>query len=504
MSSQGVQPPSEERRREPAKEKKFPESEMGAQHLSGGGELEGMSFWEGIVYYVLFGWAWGFEPHTKKTALVNEISSKHTDLPEATTTVLKTLNSSQLPAAKRVLENPYALAHLKAAAPKLQQGILQVYGTNPEKALQVFKNFEKAQLLLNRRVDEPTAFHINAFFLAQSADVQTNLTDFLDEAVRLEKMKPGELPLAPSEGTNTLTTVLGPRLAVANSLVSNFLQEIQFVVTVGNTQPIEQAVESLFRDQPRAQGLFRSTYYNATEAPFALQFATETTEGSIILYVADPRSKETRRVELLLPESLTPEELHGWLTHPGDHPLEGAKLLAAQAFKKESHEAFARAVSSLGSDNFAPPFLIKSQYSMSDCYAQVKQGDVFEVVYQGETYLSLAPQVKLAMFEMGTFLNRSPIIAARNAIISGEETTIRMHINDMLYNDKIQMTTVEDEGTVTVTFSFEGVSYERKYPMKDGEKRTDLACRIANDRTLERDLLLAKAHFTRELKLGEK
>ncbi|MCC5831481.1 MAG: hypothetical protein JJU12_00355 [Chlamydiales bacterium] len=455
-----------------------------------------MTFWDEVVYYIFFGWAWGSQ--MKKDKFVANIQKEYPDLTHSTLITLRTLNLNQLKSLNQVLTNTYARDHLKAATPHALKEILEQYAANPKMADLVFANFAKAQQLLSGRIDQATAFYINTFFLNQSSDVINDMEAFLTEAQRLENMKPNTFHLAPSEETRRLTTELKPKLQLTDPLVMNLLGEIEFVVVVNNTQIISQAVESIFQKQERVKPDFHILYHSPV--PFALLFATETTTTSIIISVSDPQTKEVRRVEIAIPEKLTAEELHGWLSNSEQTALEGEKKEAAEAFKENSHQTLAKLIYGLKEvGNFKLPS--KRRYTFEDCLNQVKLGNIFTVYYGSESYLSLSPQVMFLMFEMTTLLNRDCITSARYAISEGQGT-IRMNIRDALYQDEVNVTSIKETDKLSVTYTYQGKTHQCRYLLKEGEDEKKLSKRISRDKTLERDLLVMKADFTRLLNLG--
>lgn len=74
MNNGNVQFPSGEQKPHRS-DKNLPESPVGEQRVSGGGELPKMNIGEKIIYYVLFGWAWGFEALWEKRHLIKEIGN---------------------------------------------------------------------------------------------------------------------------------------------------------------------------------------------------------------------------------------------------------------------------------------------------------------------------------------------------------------------------------------------------------------------------------------------
>jgi hypothetical protein len=324
--------------------KQLPQSDVASQVPSKGRALKGMSFWEGLVHYVFFGWLVAY--FTSKTdrrdeaEVTNEIMRLFPEKGRAEIggVLYNKFDLSELKQLENILQDPAARAHLLYAGPLKYEEVLNQFLQDPQKTKSLFQDLAQAQKLLNGRIDSESAFKINTFLLEHPSSLQQDFNAFLKEASRLQNKKPH--PLAPSKETDHLTNKLHPQLAdqvAKNPLVANLLQEIVFVTT----QPILQALSG----SSRAKSYFHDNYKGVT--PFALQYMYESTESSIIISVSDPKTKEVRRAEIPIPKGITKEKLVKWLENPQAVQLSENELRVAEKFLHDSHQAFATAIFAL-------------------------------------------------------------------------------------------------------------------------------------------------------------
>lgn len=442
----------------PAQKTQLSQSNVASQVPSKGRALKGMSFWEGLVHYVFFGWLVVY--FTSKTDrrdavdVTNEIMRLFPEKRRAEmgSVLYNRFELNELKQLENILQDPAARAHLLYAGSRKYEEVLNQFLQDPQKTKNVFHNFAQAQKLLNGRIDPESAFKINTFLLEQPPSFQQGFQAFLQEASKLQNKKP--LPLAPSKETRPLEDAYSQiSKQVNHPLTANLLQEIMtpFRITL-----IIQALEL-----PRSY--FHDSYVGVV--PFALQYKHDLTERSIIISVSDPRTKAVRRAEIDLPKGISREKLKQWLVDHNPVILTPQELQIAQKFEQNSHKALANAISAF--DTKPPKSVAGEIYLVIDQYKDKKLSFSRDKVEQIEPALVTRAYRRIRVGG-GTFSS-----------------------SNNYYAPDVTISTKKIENELEVIFTRNERSYTVRYPFKEGESQQELAGRIYSDHTLERDFMLA-------------
>lgn len=328
---------------------------------------------------------------------------------------------------------------------------------NTSRSENVEKLLEHAQELLVGRIPKKEGKIIHDWLLNQaSPEWLGDFAKFLNEAERLEALKPKEFPLAGTPQTQRLTEELHvPLLSAAadHPLITDMLTEIIFLTIVHNTQPIEATLKTL---GDRSKPYLHSAY--ASKAPFTLLFEIHADQNTLL--ITDPSTKQTRTIQF------DPEQ--GYSKH---------HLQLAQAIYDLPH-----------------PSVPGGSSTQEKIQEAIQAGSIYAVNFQGTTMLSLSNRM-IDLSSTG-FMDRKPIATAQNLIATGEPGKIEMPILSNK-NEEINLIPELSKGFCNVAFAYQSKTYQTHYPVKEGETLEQLAMRITKDHTLERDLLLARSFFAR-------
>lgn len=341
-------------------------------------------------------------------------------------------------------------------------GIIQAYQT---RAHHINLLFDRAQTLLAGRISNETADAIKTWLETKATpDWLVDFAKFLNEADRLESAKPTTFHLAPETETLKLTTTLFTNLmtedAIDNRVISSMLREICFLTTANNTQDIGHVLKPESRFYP----YLHSSQYNG--ASFCL--LTEARPEQQRLHVTDPVTKATQTIRLNPNDT---EETH--------------QLQLAQAIYKLS-QPNPKQGSMLVEKDPRKRFVLEAEQKKEF----IEEGNIYKV---GDR-LSLCPYPQ-ELFYAGTDLKA---LDRAEALISGSVGgEMEMPIDSPLRQDKIQVEVTQTDDKCGVTYKLGEETYTTTYPLKSGETLPQLARRIREDHTLERDLLLVRSYFVR-------
>lgn len=397
-----------------------------------------------------------FIPLFKKERLISKIQIS---LPqEALGPHLKTFSNEQLETLQRLLKNEEIVKFINSAPPNEYQAALKILLNNETTTQQVFENFKTAQKLLNERIDSESAYEINSFLLYKNEETHNRIEQFLKKAEEFQNSNKKEREELSSLAADVYTC------CITNKLTTNLFREIEFTTLVHNTQIVDHTVESLYQSgyEGRVNPYFHDTYLQ--EVPFALKFSQHFSEEkkTVSIYVSDPRTKETRRVFQKFPDDYSLEDYNTKKEGLSDH-------LAQE---------FTNAIFSLGKSQEIP--------DTSDPQEWVKRGNLYEVMNtEGKKLLSFSPVSVVRTFDQALLGDVAECIRQQGGAVEVGGSAIQIGVK-------------KEEGHVDVTFRCEGIVHQARYPLEKGENLDQLSKRVASDRTLDRDFLLATAEIARE------
>ncbi len=328
---------------------------------------------------------------------------------------------------------------------------------NTSRNANVEQLFEHAGQLLVGRIHPEQGKMIKDWLLNQaSPEWLAGFAQFLNEAERLEALKPGEFPLSGAQQTEKLQELYVAILpgAANNTPITDMLKEIIFLTTTSNTQPIEATLKPL---GDRSRPYLHSAY--ASKALFTLLFEIRTDQK--MLLITDPRTKETRTIQF------NPDQNHD------EHHLQLAKAIY----------------------DLSHPVVTGGSSTTDKIHQAIKAGSIYKVYLGNHPILSLSNRT--IDLSSTAFIDRTPILDAKKLIESGMQGDIEIPI--LSFNkEKITFTPELTEGFCNVTFEYQSKTYQTHYPLEEGATLPQLATRITNDHTLERDLLLIRSFFARK------
>lgn len=316
---------------------------------------------------------------------------------------------------------------------------------------------DRAQSLLAGRIPTKEQQEIQEWLLNQaSPQWLAGFAAFLNEADRLDAKKPDHFPLALSEETDRLTNELHPALlseVTESKVMANLLMEIVFLTTVNNTQMIGYTLTPDERSKPYLISIYSS------HPSFALQFEIRTDQKTLL--ITDPLTKSTRSVKF------DPEQSEQ------EHQLQLAKAIY----------------------DLSHPTVVGGGSTPKSLREWITAGNLYEISIGNTFDLSLSPR---SVDLPSTGLERGTISQARKVIAGGNPGIITMPIL-LGPKENIDVKPEIVDRFCIVTFTYKNQTYQTRYPLKEDEKLPALAMRINLDRTLERDLLLARSFFARNL-----
>lgn len=335
----------------------------------------------------------------------------------------------------------------------------------------IFKLFDAAQNLLAGRIPKQQEKEIKNWLLTEASPKWlANFATFLNEATRLESLKPKQYLIGTTPETQLLMK-LGADATMAlteNKLraIRSLLTEIIYVTIVTNTQVIDYTIK------PSAST--RAYLFSGIkDMPFSLQFEMRSEERA--LYITDPQTKETRRV--VFPPKDVDEEKE-------------------QRLEEVRHRQFAEAIYSLSHSE-----IIDKTLSEEEIKNWIKKGDIYDIPFGSDKRLTLCPRLS-DIYRTG-FPDKNPIVNVSKLIAQGKENEIIKLIIpiDTLKAEEIEVrvrsTATVDRKFREVTYTYKSFIYTTTYPLRKQETLSDLSRRITEDHTIERDLLLARSYFAR-------
>jgi hypothetical protein len=278
-------------------------------------------------------------------------------------------------------------------------------------------------------------------------------------------------------------------------------EEIVDNLIIKNTQFIYEAVqvaklanagsENFTREaNPFSNNIFRPEANEKYDIDFGLNKTyTQFSPGEVNMLLRDPRSGEVRNVASK-PPKVKLAELKAHINSSRLPPSEVKERV--RAYQNEIEEKRAQAVRDLGTRKYKNVF---------------KDGkDLQETIAQGNVYLRngrlslTSPESKFPAFS----IEQETLDAATKNLLDDHSHSFRYS-----GKKKIKITAqhrperrTDDSNTVPhhlqITFSSNGRVYNTYYPYHKNETQDELIQRISNDKTLESDLLIAIAYFTRQ------
>ncbi len=293
----------------------------------------------------------------------------------------------------------------------------EVFFANRTRTKLVSSNFAFTQKLLVGRLSKETSNDLYDWMRGNASNRQLKtFAKFLKEADRLESLKPENFYLTPSKETDRCVALSGELIRETIDdfpLMMKLVKEIEYSVTVNNTQVIGDAM-----NKPLAPGGRSLPYLRSLQrAEFSLLHEIRPPKGMIReevpiemihINITDPRTKETRSLKKQLPftEEKEIELLRNYLVFPSDFdliyekvnlPKQNKKALfeECQQFAKKAQEVLAIRIydlkTNIYSRHLANFYEEKGKGSIEMTIEMMKQGNLYTISENESTYLSLVP-----------------------------------------------------------------------------------------------------------------